>query len=61
MFLLNSFFFDTKMIAGGKLSSIRQNASDFNLESAKKFTTYLFQGQDMSVRIDKFFFVFAVL
>lgn len=43
---LSSYIFST---AGSKLSSIRQNASDFNLESAKKFTTYLFQGQDMSV------------
>lgn len=36
-----------------KITGIRQNASDFNLESAKKFTTYLFQGQDMTEQVKR--------
>ena len=40
-------------LTSSKLSGIRQNASDFNLESAKKFTTYLFQGKDMSDQVKR--------
>jgi len=38
---------------GSKITEIRQNASDFNLESAKKFTTYLFQGKDLSDQVKR--------
>jgi hypothetical protein len=35
--------YDQSAKAGVK--NVRQNAKDFNIESAKSFTTYLFQGE----------------
>ena len=39
--------------SSAKLSGIRQNASDFNLEKAKQFTTYLFECKDMKDQVKR--------